>query len=201
VRDHKLAHGRNVFDPETGRRRCTADKVHQPGNRCGLAPRTGTVVCGFHGGAAPQVQAAAARGLYRNEIEKKARNAIAKAGYEPVEDPVEKLSEVAGRVIAFMEAVDGLVDLSKARYEHHAGEQLRAEVALFERSLDRSAKILESIIKLDLAGRRQKVEEAKILLVMAAIDKAFSRVGTPAVEKAKVIQVFREELSALSAEA
>lgn len=194
-----MAHGRSVIDPETGKKRCTADKSTEPGVRCRMPPRVGAEVCHFHGGNAPQVKAAAARRLHQHEIEKKAKLIVARAGYEPVEDPVEKLSEVAGRVIAFMEAVDELVDLSKVRYESQAGEQLRAEVALFERSLDRSAKILESIIKLDLAGRRTKIEEAKILLVMTAINQAFSRVNLPAIEKARVIQVFQEELGALSA--
>lgn len=194
-----MAQGRSVIDPETGKRRCTADKTHQPGVRCGKAPRVGAVVCETHGGNAPQVLASSARKLHKAELETRAKNIVKRAGHEPVEDPVEELAKVAGEVIAFKDAVAQLIDLTEARYEHQAGEQLRAEVALYERALDRSAKTLESIIKLDLSGRRTKVEEAKIMIVMAAINAAFTRLELPASQKAKVIQVFQEELNAASA--
>lgn len=50
-----------VYDPELGRRRCTAS--NRSGNRCKRAPVAGAVVCTMHGGAAPQVQRSARQRL------------------------------------------------------------------------------------------------------------------------------------------
>ena len=48
-----------TWDPELGRRRCTA-KSQRAGRRCLKAPIQGGTVCETHGGGAPQVKRAAA---------------------------------------------------------------------------------------------------------------------------------------------
>ena len=62
------------------------------------------------------------------------------------------------------------------RRDHRAGEQIHAYVTLFERSLDRSAKILVELNKLGLEERRVRIAEREIVLVgnalMAALDRA-----------------------------
>lgn len=142
--------------------------------------------------------AAAARRLRANEIEKRAKGIIARNGFEPVEDPVEELGKVAAEIIAFKDAVGLIVGrLEAMSYEHAQGEQLKAEVAVYERALDRSARTLESIIKLGLGERRAKIEEAKIVIVLAAINTAFAQIDLPAAEKKKAIEIFQRELSAI----
>jgi hypothetical protein len=56
------AHGRDVHDTETGRRRCTANR-RGTDVRCLKRPAPGATVCRNHGAAAPQTKKAARRRL------------------------------------------------------------------------------------------------------------------------------------------
>lgn len=57
-----MAHGREIYDPELGRPRCTANS-RQTGQRCRQYPRPGAAVCRYHGAQAPQVIRSARRRL------------------------------------------------------------------------------------------------------------------------------------------
>lgn len=57
-----MAHGRDVYDEELGRPRCTAN-AKSSGERCRRRPVPGAAVCPMHGGKAPQVAKSARRRL------------------------------------------------------------------------------------------------------------------------------------------
>src|SRR5690242_5087923 len=117
---------------ETGgeRQKCTGRAAG--GTRpCGNWPIAGAKVCRKHGGAAPQVKAAAVRRVAEADVQR----GLARLDVQPVGDPFEQLSALAGQVVAWKDALAAKVnELTTLRYEAMGAgtEQLRAEVALFE---------------------------------------------------------------------
>lgn len=67
---------------------------------------------------------------------------------------------MAAEMVAFKDALAARVNaLSDIRYQGAAGEQLRAEVALYKEALKETGSLLDKIAKLDLEGKRQVVAE------------------------------------------
>lgn len=176
--------------------RCTA-KSKQSQQRCKKWRQdehelTGITVCEMHGGKSPQVRNA---GNIRRE-EARAQKILDKRGYSRVEDPVEALADLAGEVVAakdfFRERIETL------RYEHRAGEQLRAEVALYERALDRCLKVLSEITRLGIAERRQRINEAQALMILTILQNTLNSpdLGLTAKQKAIAGTVLQAELVA-----
>jgi len=64
--------------------------------------------------------------------------------------------------------------LEEWRYTHGSGEQLRSEVAVVERAMDRAANVLTMIAKLNLDERLVRLEEAKAALVEKLILDVFT---------------------------
>jgi hypothetical protein len=141
--------------------RCTAHSS-RTGHRCRQRPMAGGTVCQTHGGRAPQVRAAAARRLVTERVTADAAAILAHEGVDPLADPVEALARLASEAQAFKLALAARVnDLSSVRFmASGAGtEQLRSEVALYERALDRTARFLEMLAKLGYEDRRTRVLE------------------------------------------
>jgi hypothetical protein len=87
----------------------------------------------------------------------------------PVTDPLGDLLAVAARAHRLMEVLEGQAAALKAmRYGGSAGEQTRAELAAYERSLDRCARILGEIVKLGIDERLARVSEVQATLVVAS---------------------------------
>lgn len=121
----------------------------------------GQLVCYTHGGAAPQNRAAAEKRI----ASQKANTEIARIADAP---PLESIGEVydwllaiAGTTKAWGEILQNRVaQLSRLGYEtEYTGTQLATDVVLFERALDRSAKLGEALVRLDLEGRKQALDE------------------------------------------
>lgn len=80
----------------------------------------------------------------------------------PVDNPLEELQALAGRVLAWERAIGELVNgLSEIRYEsEHGGEQFRVEVALLERAMDRCERVMVAMarrLRLVAAQERQAI--------------------------------------------
>ena len=113
----------------------------------------------------------------RRVVEAKAAKELAQLGYEPVEDPIGEMLDLAGRFKALegwlATKVAELDDKGHLRYEGHgqaSSEQLRAEVAMWERMLDRFARVLEALARLNLEERRIRLSEAQTELLAKVID-------------------------------
>lgn len=172
-------------DPSTGREKCTGKANH--GGRCKNWPIRGGRVCGAHGGKAPQVKAAAARRLAEDRI----RRGLADFDITPIADPLTELAQLAGEVVGWKDALRARVnEITGARAERHDAEddgvrytsdigteQLRAEVALFERAMDRCAAVLGMIAKLNIDERLARITEAQADVVIAAIQIALDTAG------------------------
>jgi hypothetical protein len=152
--------------------RCTA-KSKQSGERCKRRPVPGATVCSMHGGKIPAVAAAAKRRLMTQQVKAEAQAVLAHEGLVGVDDPIELLTRLAAEITAFKDALAARVNaLTDIRYQGAAGEQLRAEVQLYERALDRALKVCEVLAKLDLEGKRQAAAErygAEIAALLQAI--------------------------------
>jgi hypothetical protein len=128
--------------------RCAAHK--NTGDPCMRWPRDEEPVCRLHGGESPQVKRV---GAERRAAKAAQADAAAALGYTmdgKVEDPLGAMEGLAAMAIAMTEALAARVnDLTRLRFvaDGPGTEQLRSEVALLERSMDRTARMLELVMK------------------------------------------------------
>jgi len=68
-------------------------------------------------------------------------------------------------------------ELESLRYETEFGEQLRSEVALLERAMDRCERVLVAMARLNIDERPTRVSEAQGKLVVEVAPGAFADIG------------------------
>lgn len=112
----------------------------------------------------------------------------------PVDNPLTELAAVAGRARAWMELMQSRVELllqianddteaaaseraGGMRYRDTSGEQLRAEVGLYERAMDRLGKFLTDYARLDIDNRLAAITTSQADRVIDAIDAALAAAG------------------------
>jgi hypothetical protein len=155
--------------PSSGPSHCRAT-VRRTGEQCRRFPIRGGTVCPSHGGAAPQVRNAARR----REVTASAAALIRKKGYAPLDDPVEALLSVAGEMVALKDALaDQVAKLTDITVTDRTGaENVAAVLAAYERGLERVAKVLVSMNRLDIAARKVNVEAVQAGLLAEALRRA-----------------------------
>lgn len=150
------------------------------GEPCRNPPLTGQRVCRYHGGGSKQALAAAERRIAEAAAEAEARKLIPGVT-EPIRDPIATLAMLAGEADAVRKVVARKVnELAEIRYEDNRGsEQLRAEVALYERFLDRTARICEALVKSNYLERHAAMEAAETATLLAAVQRGLRLVPDP----------------------
>lgn len=154
--------------------RCKA-KARSTGDRCKRKAVEGLTVCRSHGAGSPQSKAKAARikaeAKAAAEVQAQADAVLAFRAERPLENPLDGLARLATEVTAFKDALAARVNaLTSIRYEDmKSAEQLRSEVALYERALDRTARLLETMVKLDFEKRMLALNEAQLDLMAEAV--------------------------------
>lgn len=198
-----------AISPPPDERRCTGiatggkTRPERKGEQCLHWAIPGGTVCAWHGGGASQVRAAANRRLADEALMRKAAGLVG----EPVDNPLAELANLAGRARAFMELmeerVQTLLDGGSTgdgqcgiRYKGGAGEQLRAEVALYERAMDRVGKFLADFGRLNIDSRLAQIEEAKADVVLRAIDAALAHAGVTGPQATEAKRVAARHLRA-----
>ena len=162
--------------PYTARKRqalkCAGHRTN--GDPCKAYAINGGKVCAAHGGRAPQVKAAAAL----NVAERKAEGLLAGIlDFEPVTDPLTVLQQIAGRSVALVEVLEVVVaELRRIRYESQA-EQIDGRVIVYERALDRAAKVLTDLVKLGLDERVVRLQEREAAMVTSVFLGALGDLG------------------------
>lgn len=153
---------------------CTAT-AKSTGQRCTRPCVAGAVVCRFHGGAAPQVAGKAVERL----AEVEARRLLDVIGVEPVDDVLGALSQLAGEVVAWKNVMgDQVAALEALRFESGEGtEQLRAEVAVFERAMSECRRTLVDIAKLNIESRLARVSEQHMEVMLKMVNAALVAAG------------------------
>lgn len=166
-------------------RKCAA-RSKQSGNRCRRWATKGSTVCKMHGSAAPQV-AAKAEERVTEDVARRTFGRLSEVA-QPVGNPFAALSTLAGEVMAWKDFIAGrIAELDRLRYEGlGSGEQLNAEVALFERALDRCVVTMTAIAKLNLDEKAIRVSEAQVSLVEKALTASLTDVGLSGDEQRRV---------------
>lgn len=188
------------FTP-SGKRRCQARSKASEGGQCGAFAMRGQEVCRFHGGATKKAKAAANRRIAEAEVADETRRALAVLDVTPVENPLSALSEVAGQILAWKDRLSFRVNAlnERIRYEDDKGaEQLRAEVALYERALDRSVNVLATIGRLNIDERLAAISEKQADAVIAAIEAALAHAGVTGDRAAEAKRIAARHLRAVS---
>ncbi|MFI5814834.1 hypothetical protein ACIA7S_28245 [Streptomyces sp. NPDC051643] len=136
----------------------------------------GVGYCRLHGGNTKNQRVSARAEM----VEAEARKVLATLDVTPVSDPFAALSLLAGQVITWQEAISVIVNNlgNRVRYEGAGGaEQLRAEIALYERAMDRTGSILGMIAKLGIEDRMARVTERQADALVSALEAALAAAG------------------------
>lgn len=156
-------------------KRCRA--TNRQGEQCKRPPMRGGKVCASHGGKVPNVLRASQRRLAEQEAEAKAIRSVERLTGEraptSIGDVYRELLDTAGLVVAWKdvlrERVDTLSDYTSTTAL--GGEQIRGDVLLFERAMDRSLKVLEAVARLDLDSRLTRLNAEQLDVMERAIRK------------------------------
>ena len=180
---------------------CSHPKAVTTGKRCTRIVGVGQKVCHKHGGNAPQTKRKTLD--RRNEYEARARLAkkAKEKGIDRIEDAVEELEILMSEAKAFKDICRDRLNAigDEWRYKASAGEQLRAEVALYERAIDRCNKILTDYVRLGIAEKRVRIQEAQAMILVGVIQSILGQLGLTREQKAIAATVVPAELRAISA--
>ncbi|WP_052456989.1 HGGxSTG domain-containing protein [Streptomyces sp. AcH 505] len=187
----------NLTTP-TPERKCTAT-AKRSGKPCLRWALKGQKVCRVHGGRAPQALAAAERRITETKLMEDTERALARLNVAPVDNPLTALSQLAGQVLAWKDALaDRVNDLNAVRFTDEKGaEQLRSEVALYERAMDRSVNVLGVIGRLKIDERLAAISEAQAKAVIAAIEAALAHAGVTGRAAVEAKQIAARHLRAV----
>lgn len=99
-----------------------------------------------------------------------------------VQNPLMALMELAAEAMSLKDELKRrVVNLKEEewRYEGVAGEQIRGEIVLYERALDRITRLLVTMTRLGIEERLARVEERMARQVEAAVAGALADTGLP----------------------
>lgn len=161
---------------------CGAETRSEDKHPCRLPPINGSKRCRFHGGASPSVKAKAERARVEGELRELATTLAA----PPVDNPLEALSTLAGEVAAWKNFLAGkLAELNTLRYSGEHAEQIRGEVVLYERALDRTVSVLTAIARLNIDERLAAIGEVQAAMLEGALEAALTALGVSVEDKTR----------------
>lgn len=179
---------------------CTAKTERGKGPRCRRRPIAGGGVCTLHGGGAPQVRAAANMRLRTAKIQKDSEATLAHEGITAIDDPLEELGRLAAGSKALMEAlgarVNALDDLE--HFDAKNSPAIKAEVQMYERAMDRTHRLLDSLVKHGYAERQIQIQESEAMLVAGVLRRVISALGLTADQQKSAQVLLAQEFRALA---
>jgi hypothetical protein len=117
-------------------------------------------------------------------------------------NPLQTLLEVAEEALLWKDALKRKVVQMESdmwRYnEAGVGEQIRGEITLYEKSIERLTRILVMIAKLGIEERLARVTERQALLIEKAVSRALEETGLEAVKQDEVREAVAKHLRAVS---
>jgi hypothetical protein len=118
---------------------------------------------------------------------------------DPAPDPMTGLLGLADEMNEWKQIMRGIVAYllseSRIRSAHgRVGEQLRAEVLIYERAIERLAALWERIIKLGIEARMAAIEDRQVTMVETALAAALTASGLDLEGQERARQVLRREL-------
>jgi len=137
--------------------------------------------CSWHGGCAPSGRI--------NALNQQAAAELARLDVPPVEDPLTQLAAVTAQVLAWKDSWAAKINaLDTLRYETENGEQLRAEIAVWERALDRCERFLTAMARLNIDERLAKITETRATTIIAVFLTALDEGGIEGAQREAVIR-------------
>jgi hypothetical protein len=115
----------------------------------------GQLVCYWHGGAAPQARRAAEKRLAQAEAAAEVAQRLANTEAEPIADPLDALSHLAGEVQQMRCVLADRVN----RVDDPASIQAAVDLAAYERAIDRSTRLLDVLARSGFEERRVLIAE------------------------------------------
>lgn len=179
-------------------RRC-AGTSKTTGQRCPMWAIKGGTVCYHHGGNAPQVRAAAAQRVATRSIQRSAEAVLAHEGIEAIDDPLDELGKLASSSKALTEAlgarVNALQDLE--HFDAKNSPAIKAEVQMYERAMDRTHRLLDSLVKHGYAERQIRIQESEAMLVAGVLRRVIAGLGLSAEQQQQAQTLLAAEFRAL----
>lgn len=169
-------------------------------DRCPMWAIKGGFVCFHHGGSTPQVIAAAKYRLQTRKIEAFSSSVLAQEGIETIEDPLTELSKLTSGSKALMEALGARVN-SLQELEHFDAKNspaIKAEVLMYERAMDRTARLLEALVKAGYAERQIRIQESEALMVAGVIKRTIAALGLTAEQQQMAQTILAQEFRELA---
>lgn len=175
---------------------CGARRTKSPDQLCRRPAGWGTDHpgagrCKLHGGRSQNGNAYGLRMAAAAEL--------AKLDVSPVHDPLAELARLAGQACAWRDAIAQKVnELTELRFtDDKRAEQLRSEVALFERALDRCNVVLSSMARLNIDERLAKITERQADLVENAVTAAILAAELTAAQSVALQKALDDQLREL----
>lgn len=203
AQEDKPVRPQNVYHAPTDKRRCKA-KSKTTGNQCKNWALPGLKVCRFHG--AGGTHPSRLEGEIRVQKEKRAKKLKAQAetilaheGLKPVEDPILELGKLAAASQEMVRALGKRVNALRSveHYDAKNSVQLRAEVELYERAMDRTGNLLDKLVKHGYTERLVQIEEAETMLILGVLNRALSRLQLAPEQLKQAKAYLAEEFRAL----
>lgn len=143
--------------------RCTA-MLSDGSDRCRRPANSGGTICDHHGAAAPQVKRANQRRLATKRAEKK----LADWGYEPMDDPLAAMADLAGRAVALVDAISA---------ELADGNITTASIEVLGAAIERAHRQAKDLASTGFEAARLKLEEDKLDLLARVMRRAWAELG------------------------
>lgn len=144
---------------------CSGTTRHgaRAGLPCALPPRPGASVCHKHGGRAKHIRDAADVRTTEQHIGRLLAEHMAR----DVTNPLAALLEITAEVVRWKDFLAArLATLTTMRFTDERGtEQLRSEIVLYERALDRCGRFLLDVAKLNIEERLLRMQEREAALI------------------------------------
>ena len=133
-------------------------------------------------------------------LERQAAAALARLDVTPVTDPLTELARLAAQAVAWKDVMAAKVnELTQIRYEGGQGtEQVRSEIVLWERALDRCVATLTAMVKLNIESRLAGVREATASMLETALTQALASSGCDLGGQARARETFRRNLKVVA---
>jgi hypothetical protein len=131
----------------------------------------GQLVCGNHGGKSPRALLGAKMTLAQD----KAMRELARLDLEPVDNALEALQRHAAITVAWRDKCAELVNLLEGRIRYESSvriEQVRSEILLFERAMDRCTATLAALARCQVDERITTIRERDAQMIAAAMAAA-----------------------------
>jgi hypothetical protein len=172
--------------PNENTPRCGALKRYKGPNGedlfCGSSAGAGTDHLGFgrcsrHAGNSPGVR----KNAIALQVVSQAKRELKKLDIEPVNDPLTELARVTGEVVVWKDLMGRRVnEIAEAewRYKDEKGaEQVRAELVLWERALDRCERFLTAMARLNIDERLARIDEKQAEIIIKAVQAVLRDMG------------------------